>query len=96
MSKGSALIWIGSTYHAGGQNTSNKSRIGLTMAYDLSNLRQEENMMLSLPLTTVRQLPPHIQRHLGWSSGTNYMGYIMVDGVSGLGSFLVLFGRTWF
>jgi hypothetical protein len=69
MKKGSALIWIGSVYHAGGQNTTNTYRTGLKMAYDLSNLRQEENMMLSVPLATIRKLPENIQKHLGWSSG---------------------------
>ncbi|MFM9272338.1 phytanoyl-CoA dioxygenase family protein [Pseudarthrobacter sp. NKDBFgelt] len=80
MTAGSALIWIGSTYHGGGNNSSTAPRTGLTMAYDLANLRQEENQYLSLPLATLKELPEEIQRLLGWDSGDNYMGYVEIDG----------------
>lgn len=80
MKAGSALIWVGSIYHAGGQNTSDQPRTGITMSYDLANLRQEENQLLSLPLETVRNMPEQMQRLLGWTMGDNYMGYIERDG----------------
>lgn len=80
MSRGSALIWIGSTYHGGGNNSSDQPRTGLTMGYDLSNLRQEENQFLSVPLERVRELPADVQRMLGWSSGENFMGWVEVGG----------------
>lgn len=80
MARGSALIWIGSTYHGGGNNRSEQPRTGLTMGYDLSNLRQEENQFLSVPLERVRELPADVQRMLGWSSGENFMGWVEVGG----------------
>ena len=80
MATGSALIWIGSTYHGGGNNTSTAPRTGLTMGYDLTNLRQEENQYLSVPVETLKELPEEIQRLLGWSAGENFMGYVEVDG----------------
>ncbi|KAI9019931.1 hypothetical protein DFJ74DRAFT_674944 [Hyaloraphidium curvatum] len=80
MPKGSGMIFIGSTYHAGGQNNTEKARFGLSMSWDLSNLRSEENHFVSTPLSVVKQLPPEIQRGLGWSFGENYMGWVIIDG----------------
>lgn len=80
MAAGSALIWIGSTYHGGGQNRSGSARTGLTMGYDLTNLRQEENQYLSVPLERIRALPEEVRRLLGWTAGDNFMGWVEVDG----------------
>lgn len=80
MVAGSVMIFIGSTYHGGGMNHSDMPRTGVTMAYDLANLRQEENQYLSVPLETLREMPEQMQRLLGWDSGKNYMGYIQRDG----------------
>jgi phytanoyl-CoA dioxygenase PhyH len=80
MRAGSALIWVGSTYHGGGQNTTDASRTGVIMSYDLANLRQEENQYLALPLEAVREMPEELQRLVGYSSGSNYMGYVEVGG----------------
>jgi ectoine hydroxylase-related dioxygenase (phytanoyl-CoA dioxygenase family) len=80
MSAGSALLFTGSTYHAGGGNASDQPRTGLTMALDASNVRQEENMYLSLGPEVVRSYPEAIQRLLGWSAGKNHMGWVELDG----------------
>ncbi|MFD1540994.1 phytanoyl-CoA dioxygenase family protein [Nonomuraea guangzhouensis] len=68
MRAGSALLWLGSTYHGAGVNASDAPRTGLSYAYDLGNLRQEENHYLSLPLDTVRGYPEDIQRLLGYEA----------------------------
>lgn len=81
MAAGSALIFLGSTYHAGGRNeTASELRTGLTMAFDAANLRQEENMYLALPKEVVASYPEEIQRLLGWSAGRNNMGWVEIDG----------------
>jgi ectoine hydroxylase-related dioxygenase (phytanoyl-CoA dioxygenase family) len=80
MKAGSALMFVGSLYHAGGENSSTDTRTGLSMTLDAANLRQEENMYLSLSSEVVRSYPEPIQRLLGWSSGKNYMGWVEVDG----------------
>jgi ectoine hydroxylase-related dioxygenase (phytanoyl-CoA dioxygenase family) len=80
MKAGSGLIWIGSTYHGGGNNRTDTPRTGVTVTLDASNLRQEENMYLSLSPETVKSYPEQIQRLLGWSSGKNYMGWVEIDG----------------
>ncbi|GAA4605126.1 phytanoyl-CoA dioxygenase family protein [Actinoallomurus liliacearum] len=68
MRTGSALLWLGSTYHGAGVNTSDAPRTGLSYAYDLGNLRQEENQYLSVPLDLVRGYPEDIQRLLGYEA----------------------------
>ncbi len=80
MKAGSALIFLGSTYHAGGTNQSDAPRTGLTMALDAAHLRQEENMYLTLAPEVVASYPENIQRLLGWSAGRNFMGWIEADG----------------
>lgn len=68
MRVGSALLWLGSTYHGAGVNASDDPRTGLSYAYDLGNLRQEENQYLSIPLEVVRGYPEDIQRLLGYEA----------------------------
>jgi hypothetical protein len=80
MNAGDALIFIGSTYHGGGQNRSNAPRTGLTMSYDLAILRQEENHYLTLPIERVKRFPEEMQRLLGWSCSTTYAGFVERNG----------------
>lgn len=82
MSAGSALIFIGSTYHAGGSNrTGDFWRTGLTMTYDLAQVRQEENLYLALPTEVVKTFPEELQSLLGWSwIPSSKMGWVEIDG----------------
>lgn len=80
MTAGSALFWIGSTYHGGGANNSVSSRIGVTLAYDLAYLRQEENQYLSVPRDRVLSLPREMQELLGWKISGTYQGWVEIDG----------------
>ena len=81
MKAGSALIFLGSTFHAGGANkTADEYRSAVSLALDAANMRQEENMYLSLSSELVASYPEQIQRLLGWSAGTNHMGWVEVDG----------------
>jgi hypothetical protein len=81
MKAGSALIFLGSTFHAGGANTTtNEYRTAAGIALDAANMRQEENMYLSMSSDEVASYPEQIQRLLGWSAGTNHMGWVEVDG----------------
>ena len=49
MPKGSALFYLGSTWHGGGANQSNRPRTGLINTYSLGWLRQESNQYLMTP-----------------------------------------------
>lgn len=80
MKAGSGLIWIGATFHAGGQNTSDSSRTGITVTLDLGHLRQEENEYLTYPPDVARELDPDIRALLGYQACPPFMGYVEVNG----------------
>ncbi|MGN6724039.1 MAG: phytanoyl-CoA dioxygenase family protein, partial [Marmoricola sp.] len=81
MSSGSALIWVGGTFHGGGTNTSDSNRIGLTIGLDLGFLRQEENAYLTYPTEVVKGFDEDIQRLLGWSVCAPGTGFVEYQGV---------------
>ncbi|MDR3449771.1 MAG: phytanoyl-CoA dioxygenase family protein [Alphaproteobacteria bacterium] len=82
MAAGSALLFIGSTYHGGGANrTADFWRTGLTMTYDLAQVRQEENLYLALPVEVVKTFSEELQTLLGWSwIPSSKMGWIEIEG----------------
>jgi ectoine hydroxylase-related dioxygenase (phytanoyl-CoA dioxygenase family) len=81
MKAGSALLFVGGTFHAGGQNqTESELRTGLTMSLDAANVRQEENFYLSMTREEVARYPEAIQRLLGWSLFGRALGWIEVNG----------------
>lgn len=81
MAAGDALLFIGSTYHGGGENRSDAPRTGVTMSYDLSILRSEENHFLSIPIERVKQFPEELQRLLGWTVNSTFAGFVERGGV---------------
>ena len=81
MKAGSALIFIGGTYHAGGTNPTETPRTGLTLTLDIGWLRQEENHYLALPGELVKEFPEEVQRLLGWGVCPPFLGWIEIDGL---------------
>eukprot|EP00747_Dinoflagellata_sp_TGD_P040534 gnl/TRDRNA2_/TRDRNA2_140918_c0_seq1.p1 gnl/TRDRNA2_/TRDRNA2_140918_c0~~gnl/TRDRNA2_/TRDRNA2_140918_c0_seq1.p1 ORF type:complete len:362 (+),score=58.71 gnl/TRDRNA2_/TRDRNA2_140918_c0_seq1:51-1136(+) len=75
MSKGSVVIYTGSTYHSGGHNQSSQPRVGLNVDYNLAWLRQEENQYLSCPPSVAKDLPAKLQNLLGYQMGGFALGY---------------------
>lgn len=80
MSAGSALIWLGGTFHGGGTNSSDSNRIGLTLGLDLAYLRQEENAYLTYPTEVVKTFDQDIQQILGWSVCMPGTGFVAHEG----------------
>jgi ectoine hydroxylase-related dioxygenase (phytanoyl-CoA dioxygenase family) len=83
MGAGSAVIYLGSTIHAGGANvTSGEQRRGMHVSYCAGWLRTEENQYLAVPLDVVRGLPRRSQELLGYAahdaiaSGGGYLGTV--------------------
>jgi ectoine hydroxylase-related dioxygenase (phytanoyl-CoA dioxygenase family) len=83
MKAGSAAIYLGSTIHAGGSNsTSDEWRRGMHVSYVLGWLRTEENHYLGTPLEVARTLPRRAQELLGYAShdalasGGGYLGAV--------------------
>jgi len=76
MPKGSVLFYMGSTYHGGGANVSNASRMALINTYALGWLRQEENMYLSIPREIADSYPKKIRDLMGYTHHGHLLGYI--------------------
>jgi ectoine hydroxylase-related dioxygenase (phytanoyl-CoA dioxygenase family) len=86
MPAGSAVIYLGNTFHAGGANTTRDSvRRGMHVSYCLGWLRTEENQALATPLAVARRLPPRAQQLLGFGvhddveAGGGYLGTVELE-----------------
>ena len=57
MGRGSVLVWHGSLWHGGGENTTSERRIGLACNYCAGYVRQQENQQLGIPRGRPRLRP---------------------------------------
>lgn len=76
MSPGSALIYVGSIWHGGGANTTDRTRLGVAMEYVAAFLRPQETQLLVVPPDVARSLPPRLQELLGYSIYPPFVGYV--------------------
>lgn len=83
MKAGSGIIYLGSTIHGAGANTTADSwRRGMHISYCVGWLRTEENQYLSMPLEQARRLPRETQQLLGFgahdaiATGGGYLGTV--------------------
>jgi ectoine hydroxylase-related dioxygenase (phytanoyl-CoA dioxygenase family) len=83
---GSAVVYLGSTFHAGGANvTADVHRRGMHVSYCVGWLRTEENQYLATPIDVVRTLPRDAQALLGYAAhdglaaGGGYLGAVRVQ-----------------
>lgn len=77
MPKGSALFYMGSTWHGGGANTSIGPRSGLINTYSLGWLRQESNQYIETPSEVAVNFSPRLRALLGYTphgSGDDKIG----------------------
>lgn len=74
MPKGSALLYLGSLLHGGGENLSDQPRMGLINTYSLGWLRQEVNQYLTISRETALSYPENIQRLMGYQTHGLYLG----------------------
>ena len=79
MPAGSMLFFLGTSWHGGGANRSEASRMCVTAQYCAPFLRTQENFSLSISRERVAQCSEHMQRLLGYSIHPPFMG--MVDGM---------------
>jgi ectoine hydroxylase-related dioxygenase (phytanoyl-CoA dioxygenase family) len=69
MKAGSAVIYLGSTVHGAGANTTDSQwRRGMHLSYVVGWLRTEENHYLTTPPDVARQLPRQVQEVLGYAA----------------------------
>ena len=83
MPAGSAVVYLGSTIHAGGANvTADRWRRGMHMSFAVGWLRTEDNNYLSTPPDVARTLPRRSQELLGYAAhdaiavGGGYLGTV--------------------
>ena len=76
MPKGSVLVWVGSLWHGGGANRTDRRRVGIAMNYCAGFIRQQENQQLGIPLDTVRHFPRRLQELCGFSIYSGLIGHI--------------------
>ena len=76
MTAGSALVWSGSLYHGGGANHTDQPRIGMSVTYTHSVLRQEENQFLIAPPEIAKDFPETLQKLLGYELANYVLGYV--------------------
>jgi ectoine hydroxylase-related dioxygenase (phytanoyl-CoA dioxygenase family) len=81
MPTGSALFYMGSTWHGGGANRSDAPRMGLINTYSLGWLRQETNQYLAVPPEIAAQYPPRIRRLIGYARHSPILGFGRAEGV---------------
>jgi ectoine hydroxylase-related dioxygenase (phytanoyl-CoA dioxygenase family) len=68
MPSGSALIYLGSTLHGGGENKSSAPRTALVNTYSLGWLRQESNQYLEVPPEIAAGYDERLRALLGYTT----------------------------
>jgi ectoine hydroxylase-related dioxygenase (phytanoyl-CoA dioxygenase family) len=74
MAPGSALLFLGSTLHAGGANRTPDSRRGMIVSYSLGWLKPYELPWLAYPPEVARGFPPRLQALAGYSAHRPNLG----------------------
>jgi ectoine hydroxylase-related dioxygenase (phytanoyl-CoA dioxygenase family) len=82
MPAGSVIFFLGTLWHGGGANRSERPRLAVSAQYCEPWARQQENMGLSIPRAVVRTLSPELRSMVGYNIHPPFMG--MVDGESPL------------
>lgn len=76
MPKGSVLVWVGSLWHGGGANRTDRRRVGIAMNYCAGFIRQQENQQLGVPPELVQTFPRRLQELVGYSIYHGLIGHI--------------------
>ncbi|KAF5687785.1 phytanoyl dioxygenase family [Fusarium denticulatum] len=80
MEKGSVVYFLGTLWHGGGKNVSDKERRALTVQYCQPWVRPLENQILAVDWEKLNEIPPRLVDMLGYQVGAPFVGY--VDGIS--------------
>jgi ectoine hydroxylase-related dioxygenase (phytanoyl-CoA dioxygenase family) len=76
MPAGSVVVFLGTLIHRGGENRTDKPRLGLSNQYCQPWARQQENYMVSVPRECAAQMSPRVQSMLGYSIHPPFMGHV--------------------
>jgi len=78
MPAGSAVFFLGTTWHGGGANESTAPRLAMTCQYCEAYMRQQENFLLEISKDRARDMSPELRALIGYSVYPPFMG--MVNG----------------
>ncbi|HET6794490.1 MAG TPA: phytanoyl-CoA dioxygenase family protein [Acidimicrobiales bacterium] len=67
MPAGSVMIYLGSLFHGGGANDTDRPRLGVILEFCAGWLRPQENHVLGVPKEIVTTLDPRLQELLGYN-----------------------------
>jgi ectoine hydroxylase-related dioxygenase (phytanoyl-CoA dioxygenase family) len=70
------LFLLGSLWHGGGANKTERPRLGVLLEYAAGWLRQQENHVLATPPEVVAGLEPKLQELLGYGIYPPFVGYV--------------------
>lgn len=76
MSAGSVVVFLGTTYHRGGANVGETTRLGITTQFCEPWVRPIETMTLAVPPAVAAQYPPRVQALLGYGLYPPFIGYV--------------------
>jgi ectoine hydroxylase-related dioxygenase (phytanoyl-CoA dioxygenase family) len=76
MAPGSAMFYLGSLWHGGGANQTERPRLGVILEYASAWLRPQENHCLAVPRGVARDLPERLQELLGYNIYPPFVGYV--------------------
>ena len=70
------IFFLGSVYHGGGANTTQKPRLGVIVEYCAGWVRPQENHILGVPKEIIRELPERLQELLGYGVYPPFLGNV--------------------
>ena len=70
------MFYLGTLWHGGGANQTDRPRLGVILEYVASWLRPQENHLLAVPPEIVRGLPERLQELLGYNVHPPFLGYV--------------------
>ncbi|MGB2695226.1 MAG: phytanoyl-CoA dioxygenase family protein [Dehalococcoidia bacterium] len=76
MPAGSVMFFVGSLFHGGGANNTDRPRFGTILEYSVGWVRPQENHILAVPQDAVRTLPARLQELLGYNIHPPFVGYV--------------------
>lgn len=75
MPEGSVVYFLGTLWHGGGNNKTDKPRLALTVQYCMSWARPFENQILAVDWDKLDDIPPRIVEMMGYKVGLPFIGY---------------------
>ena len=76
MAAGSVMLYVGSLWHGGGANRTERPRLGVAIEYAVAWVRPQETQLLAVPPALARELPPRLQALLGYDIYPPFVGYV--------------------